>query len=658
MNKSLFRLVIDGAGCVRLSFRARLLVGALAGSVASHSQVPGTVHRLPPAEVTVYRFPDQAVSLPAGVSVITAEQIHSSGASTINEALMRLLGVVGRQDFFGGGEYSLDLRGFGSTADKNQVIIVDGQRLNEADLGGTRLAGIPIETVQRIEVLRGSAAVLYGEGASGGVIVVTTKSGQGLERRNTGSVYLGLGSFSTREWRGNATLVGGGFSLDVAAQGRDSDNHRDNFRSSADALSSALQWSNDWLRVGLRLSRDNLDSRLPGALSAAQFAANPAQSTTPNDRASIGNQRHSIYTEAFLGNWVLAADLGQRSKELKSLNSGFPFDYDIDASNASLRARHDGKLGAASNVLVFGLDHAAWRRVVAGFFGSQANQKSNAFYIKDDIMLAGGTRLSAGWRSEQVRKQDSSTAAAIDERQQAWELGASQALGADWTAFGRLARSFRLAGVDEFNFTSPGAILRPQTSRDFETGLRWNRAATRLEARLYRSQVRDEIGFDPSAPGPFGPGANVNFDPTQRQGLEIEASHALSPALMLRANLATRQARFRSGPNAGRDVPLVPGQTMAFRADWLAAPGHRLSGGVNWVSSQHPDFANQCKIPAYQTVDLRYAYESGSMEFSLGLSNLFDRKFYTQAFACTAGTTSAIYPEPGRAVTAALRLRF
>src|SRR5207253_7825986 len=131
---------------------------------------------------TATRFPDQSQSLPFGVSVITSTEIERSGATTINEALMRVLGVVGRQDLVGGGEYSIDLRGFGGTADNNQVVIVDGLRLSEADLGGTRLAGIPIESVERIEVIRGSGAVLYGEGATGGVIIVTTKSGAGRVR--------------------------------------------------------------------------------------------------------------------------------------------------------------------------------------------------------------------------------------------------------------------------------------------------------------------------------------------------------------------------------------------------------------------------------------------------------------------------------------------
>jgi iron complex outermembrane receptor protein len=126
----------------------------------------------------------------------------------------------------------------------------------------------------------------------------------------------------------------------------------------------------------------------------------------------------------------------------------------------------------------------------------------------------------------------------------------------------------------------------------------------------------------------------------------------------LRVNANVREATFRSGPYAGRDVPLVPKRTLAVRADWAPAPQHRIDGGVVWVSSQHPDFDNACTMPAYATVDARYAYSWQHAQFSLGVTNLADRKFYTQAFACASGQPTSIYPEPGRAFTAAVRMRF
>jgi len=111
---------------------------------------------------------------------------------------------------YGGGDYSLDLRGFGTTSDNNQVVIVDGIRINEADLGGTRLAGIPIDSVERIEVIRGSSAVLYGEGATGGAIVHHHEGGprHGAQSRRP-NLYAAAGSFGLREGRARATLVAG-----------------------------------------------------------------------------------------------------------------------------------------------------------------------------------------------------------------------------------------------------------------------------------------------------------------------------------------------------------------------------------------------------------------------------------------------------------------
>jgi len=87
--------------------------------------------RLPEVVVTATRFAEPAAMLPFGVSVLTADDIQSSGASTVNEAVMKLLGVVGRIDTSGGTNYSLDLRGFGATAGSNQIVIVDGLRLTK-----------------------------------------------------------------------------------------------------------------------------------------------------------------------------------------------------------------------------------------------------------------------------------------------------------------------------------------------------------------------------------------------------------------------------------------------------------------------------------------------------------------------------------------------
>ena len=633
-----------------------MIGAACAGAMAQTS--------LPPVVVTATRFPEAAADLPFGVSVLTAGDIKASGVTTVNDAIMKLLGVPGRLDLYGGGDYGLDLRGFGTTADSNQVVVVDGIRVNEADLGGTRLAGIPIDSVERIEVIRGSAAVLYGEGATGGAIVITTKAGRGADRKSQADVYAAAGSFGTRELRGTGTLVAGDFSLDASANKRDSDNDRANFRSRTDGVSVTGQWSHDWLRAGVRYAYDNLDTGLPGSLTAAQYEADPHQTSTPLDSASIRNHRSSVFGEARLGDWQIDMDAGWRRKALSSnyVSGGYAYAYDVDASTYALRARNSARFGAYTNSFVSGIDVGEWKRTVPGSFGSEANQRSQAVYLRDEVTLPGGTHLSAGWRTQGVKEDNSSATANIDEQPHAWELGVVQPVGAGVSLYGRYGRSFRLANVDEFGFTTPGLALKTQTARDAELGVRWAYTGGRAEVRVYRSELTNEIGYDPKAFGPgsaFGfNGANVNFDPTRREGLELEVTQTLAANANLHINAATRRARFTAGTYRGNDIPLTPRRTLSVRADWSPAAGHRIDGGINVVSSQSPDFDNACRMPGYTTADLRYAYQWRLAELAIGVSNLTHAKYYTQAFSCVNGAVSSIYPEAGRAVTASMRLHF
>lgn len=608
--------------------------------------------------VTATRFEAKSDTLPFGVSVITRDDLARSGVSTVNEALIKLLGVPGRLDFYGGGDYALDLRGFGVTSDSNQAVVVDGIRINEADLGGTRLAGISINTVERIEVLRGSGSVLYGQGATGGVIVITTKAGKGVARKNTADLYVATGSYNLDEARTNATLSAGGFSLDLAANKRQSDNHRDNFASSTEGNVLQVQWSNDWLRFGVSHASDMLDSQLPGALFAADYAANPKQSTSSNANKTgrIKNSRQTLFASAEIGSWQFGLDAGQRDKELDSKTSGVStYSYDVDAGTLALKARHTSSIGSLRNALTLGHDQGEWNRIVpVNFGGGTSEQKTNAFYAQDEVTLAAGTKILLGYRSEKLQQSDTIADVNRTQDQTAWELGVTQPVTSAWSIYGRFGSSFRLPNLDEINplYTLLGAVLETQKSKDFELGSRWAYRDGRAELRYYRSNLTNEIGFNGNL---F---VNVNFDPSLRQGLEFDATHNLSKNAALQLNVGVREATFTEGLYSGKKVPLVAGTTLALRANWIPAPMHTVNAGVVWVSSQQVDFSNTCRVPSHVTMDARYAYRRNNVEWSLGIGNLLDANYYTLAYGCATGVTTVIYPEAGRAVTAALRVKF
>lgn len=641
----------------RLSVMTLALVAAF--PVLAQSQATPTLNDV---VVTATRFPESAASLPFGVSVITADEIQASGVNSVNEAVMKLLGVPGRLDTSGGNNYTLDLRGFGETANSNQVVIVDGLRMNEGDLSAAGLAHISIDSVERIEVLRGTGSVLYGEGATGGVIVVTTKAGMGVKRVNSAQLYAATGSNGLQDARANVVLASGGFSLDVAADDRRSDGHRENFSSASNGLNMTSQWSNDWLRVGVRVGQNSLNSGLPGSLSANEYATDPQQANVASktDKVQIKKDNAGIFVEANVGGWQLAADANQRTKKYLSYYGAYPYGYDVDASNYSARARHDIKGGIGENSLIVGHDNGTWKsKSTTSQNATVSRADSLAYYIKDDFTLSSTkTRLSLGLRTEKMKK-SIGVVLPLSNTQSAWELGLSQPVANNLLVYGRVGNSFRLANLDEMNGAVANTVLLPQTSRDVELGGRWAGGANQVELRFYRSVLNNEIGLDPTIPNPgkfWSP--NVNFDPTQRQGLELEAKHALRKSLDFRLNAALREAKFTAGAHAGKDMALVPNQTIALHADWRPVAGHSLNAGVNWVSSQNADFDNTCKIPAYTTVDARYAYQFRNAEFALGVANLMDEKYYTQAYGCAAGVTTSIYPEAGRSFTASLRVKF
>src|SRR5512143_3858269 len=144
--------------------------------------------------VTATRYEEALSNVPANVSVIEEREIANSTAKDIPN-LLRMHGGLQVTDVTGNGRsYRVDLRGFGETAQSNTLVLVDGRRINQADLSGTDWTLIPLDRVKRIEIIRGArGSVLYGDNASGGVINIITKEGELLKA----GVDLLSGSYNT-----------------------------------------------------------------------------------------------------------------------------------------------------------------------------------------------------------------------------------------------------------------------------------------------------------------------------------------------------------------------------------------------------------------------------------------------------------------------------
>src|SRR5260221_2037441 len=248
----------------------RSIAAALIAAAApfAHAQSPEE----PAVVVTATRFPERRLDAPVGMIVIGAQEIARDTARTLPEVLSHLANVHVR-DNSGSPDQQIDLRGFGITGDQNTLVLLDGVRLNENDLSSTKLSAIPLRSIERIEVLPGGGAVLFGGGASGGTINIITKAP--ATGRSTGSLSAGYGTYGSAE-AGVGFSNGGepvGFALNASHQ--ESDGYRNNNRLRQDSLIGDVSHGDGQSSIGLEVGADTQSLELPGVRSETQFAADP-----------------------------------------------------------------------------------------------------------------------------------------------------------------------------------------------------------------------------------------------------------------------------------------------------------------------------------------------------------------------------------------------
>jgi iron complex outermembrane receptor protein len=147
------------------------------------------------------------------------------------------------------------------------VIVLDGVRLSENELSNAILSTIPIDSVERIEITRGGASVLYGDGATGGVVNIVTRRPVKFSRR--GTMFVEGGQFGAGELRLSGAHAWEGFAADATLDTQRTDNYRDNNVFKQTQFAGGAQWFDD------RPCRLPLRRRASGH-GLARFADGPA----------------------------------------------------------------------------------------------------------------------------------------------------------------------------------------------------------------------------------------------------------------------------------------------------------------------------------------------------------------------------------------------
>lgn len=643
-----------------------------------------------------------ATRLDAGIAgtsstVIGTEEIARNPSQTLPDLLASRAGIQ-LQSLYGVGagvQTSVDLRGFGAFATANTLVLINGRRLNDLDLAGVDLAALPVQSIERIEIVRGnSGAVLYGDNAVGGVVNIVTKSGVNAPPR--ARVEAGFGSFNRREGNVSASASSGPFAVAAFSSALKTDGYRDNNQQTQESAVGDVRYTTDRFSAFFNLSGDNQSFGLPGGrrvtLTSSQFISNPRGAATPFDHA----EKHGLNATGGFSfrpsdSVEIIVDGGVRDKIQHGTYLGAvplsPFaanyvDSHLQTWSMTPRAKITTPLLGLPSTILTGIDlydagydssrsQYAWTRPIHVY---ALRQTSAAAYWQQTITVLPSTDLALGARLQNTRLNARDTydptapnafsaqsfPLRSSETQHALHAGLEHRFNDALTAFARYGRAFRTPNVDERLVTGPAFdpnnffapipqtfMLGTQTSWDIEGGLKLHHGPFDAQFSVFDMRLRNEIHFDPIT---F---YNINLDPTRRVGAELQSRLAITEQVRLTGSLSHIRATFREGVNAGHDIPLISRWSGAFGVSWdvwqkyLMVDATARFQGARRLDNDQANF--QPPIPAASFVDVKLSGEVQQFFWSLAVNNVFDRKTYDYgiASAVTYGTYD-VYPLPGR----------
>ena len=616
------------------------------GAVIAATSFPVVIQaatEIPAVVVSAARTEQSTLTTPASITVITREQIDASGARHVAEVL-RGQGGIQINDFYGdGSRASVGMRGFGETAGSNTLVLVDGRRLNNPDIAAADLNSIALQDVERIEVVQGSAGVLFGDQAVGGVINIITRK-PGASRH---SLKLSAGSYSTIDFHGMASqALQNGINYRVSLDLRESDNYRrHNEASYLNAFGKlGYDYSSGLVFAEIQYIDDELNT--PGTLFDDEVAEDRRQ-VNPNFATDFSNAKTSVgrlgLVQELSTNWSFEGELTSRDTEgvfrLSSVFGAETQNSTQDRTINELTPRFIGFIPSMKNtMLTLGADVIESDYMLSSRFGDQLNDQSQrSLYAQAVVPASARLDVTLGIRYASVENDLRDTGmfaiypagVQIDDDLTVGTLGLAVKAGENWRLLLRADQNYRFAKVDEYlqpayTPTFEPVLLKTQQGLSIETGVEWTQAGNTAKLVIYRLDLENEIAYDPVN---F---ANINLDETQRDGLITSGYWQTTNRLGLSASYTYTDASVTSGVFTGKDVPFVAKHSALLSADYELTEAWQLYAELYAISDRvfSGDFYNVLgKLPGYGTMNIKAEYTRKEFSLSARVNNLFNKQY-------------------------------
>jgi iron complex outermembrane receptor protein len=635
-----------------------------------------------PVVVSASRFEQPSSDVPALVEVITRQQIKESGVISIPEALSQIGNLNVRN--LNGGQLgvgaTVDMRGFGASAKDNTLILLDGQRMNPIDSGSVRWESIPMDSIEKIEILNGGGSVQYGDKAVGGVINIITRS----DKVSAPSVSLTAGSFGTQLASGNYSAKVSDTKFDLNFSAANSDGWRDNGQASQGVANVGLTHYLGKVDKVFWISSFNSQSYgTPGGVLGEVGQGNPRATKWNNigDKTVTNGTSNLIgFVKSIDAQSLIEVDFNYKDSGATQYTpnlSAKTTTYDKWSYNFNPRLKKAWQ-DFGESVVGFDYSQAMGSFVTNTGNNQKANLTNQSYYLTHRIPLSQQLDLLGGFRKQtqdavaydlesgvtsNANKEQSANASDVALN---YKYGPSDAN----KVFVRVNNSYRFANIDEYWGWDPidytrvfSGILAPQKNNTLELGGDWLLTGNqKFGASVYQMDSSNEIRYDHSTY------ANINSADIRRYGVTANAHLNLSKNLMMLPRVNVQSAKYTAGTFDGSSVALVPKVTSSIALAYKPKSFTTYTTHINYVGSQYydGDESNSLnKIPAFTTVDLSAVYTYGSWESALRIKNIFDKKYANyggygsvQLDPNNFGTAYYYYPADPRAIFISTRYTF
>ncbi len=676
---------------------AAVAVLAAFSSLALQVQAQETVE-LDEVKVTAGRVEQELMDVNMSVSVITQEEIRRSSARNVGELLEDIPGVRINND---GGQGMKRIKIRGEDAFRT-LVMIDGQKVSEhKSMSGSPMLIDP-SMIERIEVIKGPASVLYGSDAIGGAINIITKKGG--TKPIEGEVSAGMNTSASGK-NASGSIYGGidGWKYRLSASIEDNDNLKtpkgdmENTYFTARSVSGFLSYDfTPDATVGASLDYYDLefgssDVNTPG------FTVNVPK-WSRFKAAAFGEFRN--ISDAFVR---LRTDVFYQKSKKDMVNTvpkqgDMPFQVNPYADNKTdqygFSVQTDWQLGN-NNYLIAGyelsydqLEAHSWTMLEVtrpykddlydGYQMTNAVYASMESQLPADVTLTYGARYT--WVKTNMDSRDVQNAGSWGNANQSdgklifnvgllWRTTDNLSLRASY------AQGYRSPILQELyvdtSMGQPGSMtyansdLKPETSDNFEIGARWNSAAVSTDLALFYSQADNYIAtiYKDLVPGKGGSGYQYdNVAEATTFGAELSASVRIQELGLEPYVTATWMRRqFDNGDGFSTYNTATPVFMLRYGVRWsgmYAGVGLRTDvfarsqtateydGGIQNVTN-----SSSYRLGGYTTLNLTAGVDFGpkrQYSFDLGLYNIFDKGYQEQ---------TSIY-EPGRYFVAKLGARF